>query len=277
MIRGYVDRFSGELERRGVLARDRRRVLAETKDHLHELADRHGEQQAIERFGDSSSLAVEIAAQFATTKTVRSTYATFGALAVTALAYLGLLAYADDRAPDILAGKQAAVGVGATLALLLLPQIAFVSGGLALLRALRRRGQATLSCHELDVLGRRSAVALAAGLLTVASMLVWGYEFDHFLPVLGFALVGVVPLVAVAPGLALASSPQALSCGPAEDVFDDLRLQRFRPRPWLFAIAVGLAAAAVAFAFNGLVVAALELTAVLACFAALGRPLALRR
>lgn len=277
MIDDYLARFSEELVRRGVVGRDRDRVLAETEDHLRELADRHGEENAVLRFGQARPLAVELAAQLATTKTIRSTYATFAALAVTAFAVLALIAYADDRAPnDIFAGKHAAGGLLASLGLLLLPQVAFVSGGLALLRALRRRGQGALPCEELNVLGRRSAVALAAGGLTAVSMLVWGYEFGHFQPVLVLGVVAVVPLLVVAPALVSASSPQAVSAGRAEDVFDDLRLGRLRARPWLFALAVALTAGVVALAVDGIVLAGLELTAVLICFAALGRPLALR-
>ena len=277
MIDDYLATRSDELVRRGVGVHDRDRILAEVTDHLRELADRHGEADAVARFGEARPLAVELASQLATTKTIRSTYATFAALAVTAFAVLALVAYAHDRAPnDVLAGKHAAAGLLASLGLLLLPQVAFVSGGLALLRALRRRGHGALPCEELDVLGRRSAVALAAGGLTAVSMLVWGYEFGHFLPVLVLAVVAVTPLCAVAPALASASSPQALSAGRAEDVFDDLHLGRLRPRPWLFAVAVALTAAGIALAVDGVVLAGLELTAVLVCFAALGRPLGLR-
>ncbi|HET9323342.1 MAG TPA: hypothetical protein VFO03_05640 [Gaiellaceae bacterium] len=277
MIDDYLARLSDELIHRGVGARDRDRILAEAADHLRELADRHGEEDAIARFGEARPLAVELAAQLATTKTIRSTYATFAGLGVTALALLALLVYADDRAPnDVLAGKHAAAGLLASLGLLLLPQVAFVSGGLALLRALRRRGQGALPCEELDVLGRRSAVALAAGGLTAVSMLVWGYEFGHFVPVLVLAVVAVAPLCVVLPALASASSPQAPSAGRADDVFDDLHLGRLRARPWLFAFAVALSAGVIALAVDGIVLAGLELTAVLVCFAWLGRPLALR-
>jgi hypothetical protein len=263
MIAEYLRRFSDELERRGVHAWDRRRVLAEAEDHLRELSAAHGEPGAVERFGDTRELAGGIASQLATTKTIRSTYATFAALVLTAFAYLGLIAYSDRVAPaDILAGKHEAVGVLATL---------------GLLRALRRRGHADLSCEELDVLGRRSAVGLAAGFFTVAAMLLWGYEFGHVVPVLALALVGLIPLLAVVPALALASSPQARSAGPPQDVFDDLRLEGLRGRPWLLAVAVGLASATVAFAFDGIVLAAIEFAALMVCFAALGRPLALRR
>ena len=178
MIGDYLRRFAEELGRRGVVGRARSRVLAETEDHLRELASEHGEETAVARFGETRLLAREIAAQLATTRTIRSTYATFAALTVTAVAYIGLLAFVrpDGETPDLFAGDHEALGVLASLGLLLLPQVAFVAGGLALLRALRRRGQGALSCHELDVMGRRSAVAIVAGGLTIGFMILWGFE-----------------------------------------------------------------------------------------------------
>ena len=270
MIDEYLAQLRRDLRELGVRGAAADRVLAEARDHLLESGD-------VESFGPSDRIAREIAAQLATTRTIRSTYGAFVALAVTALGYLALVVYADDRAPnDVLAGKHAAVGVAATLGLLLFPQVAFVSGGLALLRALRRRGGDALSCEELDVLGRRAAVALAAGGLTAVSMLVWGYEFGHLAPAALCAAVAAAPLFLAVPSLAAASSPQAQSAGRAEDVFDDLRLQRLRRRPWLFAGAVAIAAAVVAVVVDGVVIAGLEFGAILLCFAWLGRALALR-
>lgn len=96
-------------------------------------------------------------------------------------------------------GDHEALGVLAALGLLLVPQIAFVAGGLALLRADRRRGSGVPSCEELDVMRRRSAVALGAGGLTVASavavitfaveaLVLAGLEFAAVLA--GFSLLG---------------------------------------------------------------------------------------
>jgi hypothetical protein len=278
MIDDYVRRFSECLASRGVAGRDRTRVLRETEDHLHELAVEHGEEGAVTRFGEPDPLAVEIGAQLATTKTIRSTYASFAALTLTAIAYLAFLALGDSRgsSPDLFSGDHLALGVAATLGLLVFPQVAFVCGGLALLRALRCRGAAALSCEELDVLGRRSAVALAAGGLTLVSMVLWGIEFRDLVPTLALSLVAALPLGVVTFALARASGPQAVSHGPPQDLFDDLRLARLRAHPWPFALLVSLLAAIPGFVTNGPILGVLEALAVLGCFAVLGRALALR-
>lgn len=278
MIGDYLRRFAEELEWFGVAGRARSRVLAETEDHLRELAAEHGEEGAVARFGEARALAREIAAQLATTRTIRSTYATFAALTVTALGYLALFAlHLDGGTPDLFSGEHAAIGVVASLGLVLFPQIAFVAGGLALLRALRLRGRGALSCHELDVMGRRSAVGLGAGLMTLVSMTLWGFEFRHFGPILALSLACALPLGVVTAALVRATGTQAVSCGPPGDLFDDLRLDRLRPHPWLFAVGVASAAAAVAFAIDGPILAGLEFGAVLSGYALLGRALALRK
>lgn len=277
MIDMYLREFADELERRGVVGRARSRVLAETEDHLLELAADHGNEGAIARFGQGGPLARAIAAQLATTRTIRSAYATFAALTITALGYGGLFAFVhlNGRPPDLFSGDHEALGVLATLGLLLFPQIAFVAGGLALLRAFRRRGRGVLSCEELDVMRRRSAVALGAGGLTVASMTLWGLEFRDFGPILALSLATALPLGVVTVAVVQASGTQAVSDGPPEDVFHDLRLERLRAHPWRFALVVASAVAVIAFAVDGLVLAGLEFAAVLAGFSLLGRPLAL--
>lgn len=279
VIEAYLDRFTEELEGRGVAGRDRRRVLAETEDHLRELAAEHGEEAAVSRFGQGGPLAVAIAAQLATSKTIRSTYATFAALATTAFGYIALLAivHLDGGPPDLFSADHEALGVLAALGLLLFPQIAFVAGGLALLRALRRRGRGVLSCQELDVMRRRSAVALGAGGLTVCSMALWALEFRDLAPILALSLATALPLGVVTVAVVQASGTQAVSHGPPDDVFDDLRLAGIRAHPWLFALVVASAVAAVAFAVDGLILAGLEFAAVLAGFSLLGRLLALRK
>jgi hypothetical protein len=276
VIEHYLEEFGRALEDRGVVGRARARVIAESEDHLRELAAEHGEGEAVARFGETRALAREIAAQLATTRTIRSTYATFAALVFTAAAYIGFWALIRSGQPDLFGGKHEVVGFLAAMGLVLFPQIAFVSGGLALLRAFRRRAQGVLSCEELDVIGRRSAVALAAGGLTAISMAVWAFEFGEGAPGLALGAAGLVPLAVALTALARASGPQAVTGGPAEDVFDDLRLERLRPHPWRFALFVAAVLAVAGLAFGGPVQAAFEATALLACFAVLGRPLALR-
>jgi hypothetical protein len=277
MIERYLRELGTRLESRGVTGRSRARVLAETEDHLRELAAEHGEEGAVSRFGESGALARDIAAQLATTRTIRSTYGAFAALVLTGLGYVGFVAFVDHLGrPDLFAGDHAALGLLAAMGLVLFPQLAFVSGGLALLRALRRRGHAVLSCEELDVMGRRSVVALGAGALTVASMILWAFEFRGLTPILALSAAIAVVLGLASWGLARATWPQAVSGGPPEDVFDDLRLERFRAHPWRFALLVAAGVALVGLAFGGPIQAAFEATALFVCFALLGRPLALR-
>ncbi len=277
MIDAYLDRFAGELERRGVVGRDRRRVLAETEDHLRELAAEHDQEAAVSRFGHGEPLAVEIAAQLATSKTIRSTYASFVALALTGLGYLGFLAFVERRGwPDLFSGDHELIGVVAAVGLLFFPQLAFVAGGLALLRALRRHGSQALSAEEHGVMRRRSAVALAAGGATLASMVVWAFEFRDLGPILGACLALAIPLTAGGRMLARSREPHAVVGGEAGDVFEDLRLGRFRAHPWRFALVAAGAAASVGLAVGGPVHAAFEAAALLGCFAIFGRRLALR-
>jgi hypothetical protein len=83
--------------------------------------------------------------------------------------------------------------------------------------------------------------------------------------------------------LSSASGPQAVAEGPAGDVFDDIG---FRMDPWPFAVLFAVLVGALGFAGgwaaegdpgSGLVRGAFEAVALLACFAVLGRRLALRR
>jgi hypothetical protein len=273
-----IDRYLRELERdlaaRGVRGRAAERVLAEARDHLLELED-------LERFGPSDRIASEVAAQLATTRTIRSAYGAFIALAVTGFAYLAFLALAGQ--PDLFAASHEAVGVAVTLALVLFPQVAFVSGCLALLRALRRRGGGTASAEELEVVRARTAVALAAGVLTAASMAVWTLEYRQSGWLLVLPALAAVALAVGVRSVAIAGQPRALSEGPAGDVFDDLG---FRVDPWRFALVFAALIGVLGFAGgwvaegdpgSGIVRGAFETAAVLTCFALLGRRLALRR
>lgn len=277
MIDGYLQGFGQELERCGISGRDRRRVLAETEDHLRELSVEHGERGALTRFGESRELARQIAAQLATTKTIRSTYGAFAALSLTGLGYVGFLAFIDHGGwPDLFSGDHEAIGVLAAVGLILFPQIAFVSGGLALLRALRLRAGLALPAEELSVLRRRSAVALASGGLTVVSMTVWAIEFRELAPILALSFAAALPLSAGTVALIRASAPHAVPAGSAGDVFDDLHLEGLRPHPWRLALLAAAVVALIGLVFGSPIHAAFEAFALLGCFALLGRRLALR-
>jgi hypothetical protein len=281
VIDGYLRRLERELAERGVRGRAARRVLAEARDHLLELDEKDG---TIERFGTSVQVATEIAGQLATTRTIRSTYAAFGALAVVGLAYLAFIGLVGrEGSPDLFAARHELIGVTAVLGLVLFPQIAFVSGSLALLRALRVRGDGMLSSEELDVIRNRATVALLAAGLAAASMALWSVEFRVDPALLGLAALSFLALGIGASAVIRAARPRASAAGPAGDLFDDLG---FRMDPWRFALLFAGLITVLGFAGGwaaeggpggGVVRGAFEGFAVLACFALLGRRLALRR
>jgi hypothetical protein len=279
VIERYLADLARELRARGVRGRSAARVLAEARDHLVELEQAHG---SIDRFGPSEQIAREVAAQLATTRTFRATYAAFAALALTAAAYLVFFASINQGtgSPDLFSARHEAVGVAAAVGLVLFPQIAFVGGCLALWRALRLRGVSASSAEELHVIRQRAAVALA---VTAMAMALSTVEYSAAAWLLLPAVLAAVPLGAGVAALSSASRPQAIAEGPAGDVFDDIG---FRMDPWPFALLAALLVGALGFAggwvaegdpASGLVRGAFEALAVLACFAALGRRLALRR
>ena len=270
MIERYLAELERELAARGVCGRSAARVLDEARDHLLEGA-------SVERFGPSERIAREVAAELAATRTFRSSFVAFAALALTAAAYLGFMVFTG--APDLFGARHEAIGIASVVGVVLFPQIAFVAGGLAVWRALRGRS----SQEELAVIRRRAATALAAGGLTVLSMAVWTVEYRQDTWLLVFPLLGLPLLAVAAVALARAAEPQAVAAGPAGDVFDDLG---FRMDPWpfalLFAGLIGLLGFAGGWVVegdpgSGLVRGGFEALAVLICFAALGRRLALRR
>lgn len=270
MIDRYLADLGRELAARGVRGRAAGRVLTEARDHLIEL-------ESVERFGPSAQIAQEVAAELATTRTIRSAYAAFAALALTAATYLGFMALAGQ--PDLFSARHEAIGVAATIGLVLFPQVAFVAGCLALLRAFRRRANTQ---EELGVIRARARIALGAGALTGVSMAVWIVEFRQPAWLLVFPLL-VMPLLAVAAVVVgRAGEPRAPAGDPPGDVLDELG---FRMDPWPFAVLFALLVGALGFIGgwvaegdpgSGMVRGAFEAAAVLACFAVLGRRLALR-
>jgi hypothetical protein len=302
VIDRYLVDLAGALRARGVRGRPADRVLAESRDHLLELAREDSEAEAVARFGDAEELARTVAGQLATRRGRRATYGSFGALALTGAGYLGFLAAVDlgGGSPDIFDGRSALLGVLAGIGAFVFPQVAFVAGCLALLRAVRLRRGDLLPVDELRVMRSRAAVAVCAGWLTIASVALYAVEFRSAVPlehwvgptILGICAALAIPLGGGAIALARARGPEAVP-GPADDVFDDFapvfRLGPLRglPRhPWrfalLFAVGIGLVGFGLGWTVegdpgSGIFRGAFEGLAVLVCFAALGRPLALRR
>ena len=302
MIERRLDDYAHELGRFGVRGRAADRVLAEARDHLLELAQVHGEAEALARFGDPRELARTIAAQLATTRTRRATHVSFAALVVAGAGYLGFLAAIElgGGAPDIFDGRSALLGVLAGVATFLFPQVAFVAGCLALVRSWRLRHGRSLPADELRVMRSRAAIGLGAGALTLAAWALYAVEFWNARPLESWVAPTIaagcgllmLPLCAGSVALTRAGRPQAVP-GPGGDVFEDFApLFRFRPlgaltaHPWLFAALFALGVALAGFVLgwvaegdpgSGIVRGGFEGVAVLVCFAALGRRLALRQ
>jgi hypothetical protein len=296
-------RLAAELEALRVPRAWRERVLAEARDHLEHLS-REGAhpEDARRRFGDPADLARLVAAQLATSRTRTATYATFGALALAGVVFVASLALVPIAGgwPDLVGGRIALAGPVLALALLVLPQVAFVSGSLALLGALRTRREATATA-ELALLRRRSALALATGGAALVSLLAFAVDSSGTLAgwwiwaTVGACALTAAPLAVAGVRLASSSSPVALASGEPGDVFDDLaplfavglvRRLALPEHPWRFAAlaaaVVGLAGLAAGWygegdPGSGIVRGGFEAVALLICFALLGRFLGLRR
>jgi hypothetical protein len=262
----YVDDLSHELSSHGVRGRHRRRILAEFDDHLR--ADPHAE----ERLGSPRDLANEFAADLAVQASRRSAVAAFAALAVAGAVYAAVLV---SLAPQSIQSSTLTAA-----ALVVAPQVAFVAGVLALVRAFRLRN-GTGATAELTVVRRRTGTALAFGGVTMVAL---ALATGSTLAYASIAVATVLLVAATVPLLAAARFRPQLA-GTAEDVFDDLGFERLRMDPWRFAClvagavgaAVWLAGIAQGDPIDGLLRGALEAAACLAGFIALGRYLGLRR
>jgi hypothetical protein len=302
VIDEFLDELAATLDALGVHDRSAHRVLAEARDHLEQAAS-EGHDAAIDRFGDVDEIGRMIAAELATSGTRAATYWVFGALALVGLAFVGLLALVPAAGgwPDIFAGRFSAVGPLLGIALFVLPQVAFVSGCLALLRAFRLRRASSVSDAELSLLRRRSAVGLAATGGAIVALALFALDFSVELArwwgwTTAAACVALtVPLAVASVRLARSASPVAPGGGSAGDVFDDLApLFEFEPvrrlylpaHPWRFAALSAVAVALVGIAGgwyaegdpgSGIVRGGFEAVALLICFAVLGRTLGLRQ
>jgi hypothetical protein len=249
----YLDELSRELAAVGVRGRLRARILAEADDHLRSGATE-------ERFGAPADVARAFAAELAPSISRRGAFAAFGALAVAGAFYAA--SFLAIRHPP---HRVVAPGGPAFAVAVIAPQLAFVAGTLAVLRALRRPGDSA-------VIGRRALLGVVAGIAAVASV--------ASLTSLWYAAPAVLLLAAVPRTVAAArlSAPGAV----LGDLGDDLGVQ---VDPWrvarllavVFFVVVAAAGAVQADPFDGLLRAAAEALALLGGFWALGRPIGLRR
>jgi hypothetical protein len=300
MIDAYLRELARALDAFGLRGAVARRLLAEARDHLEESALDVGEEQAVHAFGAPHDLAELAARELATTRTRSVAFATFSVLGLAGAAYAVVFATLPlAGSPDIAAGSVPGLGLSALLGIVFFPQLAFVTGCLAFLRAWRLRERPWLSAAELRVQQWRVAVAIGAGVLTFASLAVVAVDFRRDLAgwwVLSTVIVSGVACALLTP-VAVAGVrsclPVVTAAGPAESVFDDLddvlrhvpgcRGVNLRREPRRLALVVALAAgAAVALAgatagdpFDGLLRAVFEGVAVIGCYLVLGRRLGL--
>lgn len=282
------ERFLRELEVElgevGIRGSRRRRILAETADHLRESDDPAG-------FGEPRLIAARFADELATNGARRTALFSFFALAPAAIGYALLLGLGRPG-PDITSAKTLPLGMAAALVIAFAPQISLAAGLLAIALAWRLRAAPVAPAAAISFLHRRAAVALGAGAATLAGVAVYAVEYSHGLPdrwtTFAFAVTAtaIVPVAVAAAALGRTARLQARTAGPAGDVFDDLgplldRVPlRLRGRPWRFCLLFAAAVAVVVFVGGGLDEgprnAVAEFAAICAGFAVLGRFLGLR-
>ena len=285
----YPQELRRALAARGICGRRADRIVLEIEDHLSCDADAE--------LGDPLELAQEFADELGAGLARRSAVVSFAALALAAPLLVAPQLLAQTY-PDLTSGRSVAIAALALIATAVAPQVAFVAGSLALLRALRLRRRRVLPAAEITLLRRRAAAGLAAGLVTAAGPALYAWNFWSQLPrwwaVLTVSLAAAVVPVLAAGGVAVARAglPVVAVAGPAGDLLDDFAPLRaaaerlgLREHPWRLAALVGgavtLAALAVGWQaersfVEGVFRAGVEAIAFAVCFAALGRFLGLR-
>ena len=246
----WLDDLSLELYARGVPRRERARIAIELGDHIA------CEPGCEERLGDPRELAISFADELATSEARSSAFVTFAALAVAAavlmISQITLARVAGY--PGYSNGISTLLFFPAILGVVVAPQVALVAGTLAAWRALRRRRAPQLPAAELELIRRRTRIALAAGFATMAGLELYVVDFSLRLPAWWLALVGGLAALA---GVGLLGAARRLlraqvivsgTAGPAGDIYDDLPLvgsEWLRRRPWLLgalaSVTVGLA------------------------------------
>jgi hypothetical protein len=280
----YLEELARELTAHGITGRTRRRILLEADDHLRSDAE------AQQRFGSAREVANAFAGELGAQVSRRAAVSAFAALGVAGAVYAALfasLSFAGSPSETL----DPPLGALAFAVIIVAPQISFVAGLLALLRALRRRHERIIPTRELIVIRRRTGVALLFGLVTMAALSLYASEFHTALAgwwvTLTYAsTAGASVLLALAAVPALAAArvrPQI--AGAAGDVFADVGLGRFGDDPWRFARLVAVAIGSLVWLaglvqgdpIDGFIRGVFEGLACFGGFAVLGRYLGLRR
>ena len=138
----YLDDLSRELAAHGIRGRARRRIVAEFDDHLR--SDAGAEQ----RLGSPREIANAFAAELGAQASRRAAVGAFGALGVAGAVYAASFVSLQltSQPHDLFEPLLGALAFGVVI---VCPQVAFVSGLLALVRAIRLRGERVVPTSEL--------------------------------------------------------------------------------------------------------------------------------
>jgi hypothetical protein len=221
----------------GITGRLRARIIDELDDHLQCAPGAD--------LGDPALIARRFADELGTARARRAGVTSFGALALAGL----LFGAAFASSPQPVFGA-IPVGVSWTARLangvgVLAPQVAFVAGVLALLRALRHRRATVISGAEARMILRRATVGVSMGVASMASLSALALELNPYLAswwvtlTLVGAVIGVLALLATVPALVAARRLSSGAHGPAGDLFDDIGAwlpPSLDGRPWRLAL-----------------------------------------
>jgi hypothetical protein len=210
----YLDEISHELYTAGVSGNLRARIVDELADHLE--CDPQAD------LGVPRTLARQFADELGSSRACNAAYMAFGALAIIGIAVIVRLA-TDGLIHDTVLSSGDTAGL---LGFALLAQIAFVAGGLGMLRALRLRARPVMSAADAQILSRRASVALAAGVLAsaIVPMRASSYSHTDATDWIGIAAVAITLLAAAGatPALISAARLRPIADGTGGDLFDDL-------------------------------------------------------
>jgi hypothetical protein len=267
-----IDELDRELAALGMPARRRRRIRLELEDHL--ACDPSAD------LGDPHELARQFANELGTVLARRAGFVTFALLAPFGLLFGALFLLASVRHGN--------PSLALTVGLVLGVQLAFVGGVLGLLRAWRLRRSVVIPAGEARILLRRAALAIAGAALTAGAL--WYFASGYYGDFRWTS--GALPWVAFGCGCAVVVLGAAVVVrawrllpveeGETHDLSFDLGVAA---GPWSLAlvlaggvaVCIALGGVAQSDPIDGLVRGLADGLLCLAGFAALGRPLGLRR
>jgi len=226
VIEQYVRELSAALAAVGIRGRLRQRILLETEDYLR------SDPEGVARFGSAVIVANRFADELSTAKTRAAAYAAFAALATAGAGVTAALVLAN-KANDLFVGDgiELAVALAAAWFIVLAPQLAFVAGSLALVRAIRRRDADVVPANEVHLLRRRTLIAVGSGWVTILALAVYAALKGGPEPVvLGVCGAAALALAWATARLLVAARLRPVAQGLAGDALEDLEaVLRFVP------------------------------------------------